>query len=148
MSDVAEKSNYSEAEEKGQIGLNEDLLPRQPANHGAMNPDGFQSPEEKALVWKLDKRILPITCLLYLFAYLDRTNLGNARLQGLPQDTLGGDPSGLLYNWVNSAFFFTYIIFQIPATVASKLYPPHYWMGCAAIGWGLCSTLMVCLLIA
>lgn len=27
-----------------------------------------ESPEEKRLVRKLDKRILPITCLLYLFA--------------------------------------------------------------------------------
>ncbi|TFK67750.1 MFS general substrate transporter [Pluteus cervinus] len=97
--------------------------------------------EEQALVRKLDKRILPIACLLYLFAYLDRTNLGNARLQGLPEDVLGGDPEGKLFDWVNSVFFFTYIIFQVPATVASKLFPPRYWMAAAAIGWGLSSTL-------
>ncbi|KAH9919825.1 major facilitator superfamily domain-containing protein [Fomitopsis serialis] len=53
--------------------------------------------EEKRLVRKLDMRIMPIACILYLFAYLDRSNLGNARLQGLPQDTLGGDPTGNLY---------------------------------------------------
>lgn len=82
---------------------------------------------------------------------------------GLPQDTLGGDPTGHLFDWVNSAFFFSYvssppdhggsrslsscyqIIFQVPASVTSKLYPPHIWMGCAALGWGLCSTLMVCI---
>ena len=40
---------------------------------------------------------------------LDRTNLGNARLQGLPQDVLGGDPTGVLFDWANSAFFFTYV---------------------------------------
>lgn len=101
-----------------------------------------KSPEEKKLVRKLDVRILPITCLLYLFAYLDRTNLGNARLQGLPEDTLHGDPTGHLFDWVNSAFFFSYIICQVPATIVSKLYPPHYWMACSAIGWGICSTLM------
>ena len=67
MSDVVEKNNYSDAEEKGQISLHEDLSPRQ-ASNGALNSDGSQTPEEKALVWKLDKRILPITCLLYLFA--------------------------------------------------------------------------------
>ncbi|EEB93627.1 hypothetical protein MPER_07685, partial [Moniliophthora perniciosa FA553] len=98
--------------------------------------------EEKKLVRRLDKRILPITCLLYLFAYLDRTNLGNARLQQLPEDTLGGDPTGVLFDWVNSAFFFSYIICQIPATIISKLFPPRIWLACAAIGWGLCSTLM------
>lgn len=40
---------------------------------------------------------------------LDRTNLGNARLQGLPQDALGGDNTGILFDWVNSAFFFSYV---------------------------------------
>ncbi|THH23187.1 hypothetical protein EUX98_g7988 [Antrodiella citrinella] len=100
------------------------------------------TPEERRLVRKLDMRIMPIACVMYLFAYLDRTNLGNARLQGLPQDTLHGDPTGVLFDWVNSAFFFSYILFQIPASVVSKLYPPRIWLGCAAAGWGLASTLM------
>lgn len=81
--------------------------------------------EEKRLVRKLDRRILPITCLLYFFACmltlagsqchtnceldLDRTNLGNARLQGLVQENLHGDPTGKLFDWVNSAFFFSYV---------------------------------------
>ncbi|CAL1699502.1 unnamed protein product [Somion occarium] len=98
--------------------------------------------EEKRLVRKLDMRIMPLTCILYLFAYLDRTNLGNARLQGLPQDTLGGDSTGVLFDWVNSAFFFSYILCQVPASVTSKLFPPRIWLGCAAVGWGLASTLM------
>jgi len=97
--------------------------------------------EERRLVRKIDLHILPITCLLYLCAYLDRSNLGNARLQGLPQETLNGDPTGVLFNWVNSAFYFSYILCQIPATVCSKLFPPSYWMAATAIGWGICSTL-------
>ncbi|KAJ6472650.1 major facilitator superfamily domain-containing protein [Mycena vulgaris] len=98
--------------------------------------------EERRLVRKLDRRILPITCLLYLFAYLDRSNLGNARLQGLPKDTLGGDPTGKRFDWVNSVFFFAYILCQVPCSVTSKLFPPRVWLACMAIGWGLSSTLM------
>ncbi|KIY66474.1 MFS general substrate transporter [Cylindrobasidium torrendii FP15055 ss-10] len=98
--------------------------------------------EERHLVRKLDSYILPMTCLLYLFAYLDRSNLGNARLQGLPEDVLGGDESGYYFDWVNSAFFFSYILFQIPASIASKMFPPHFWIASAAVGWGLASTLM------
>ncbi|KAF9446016.1 MFS general substrate transporter [Macrolepiota fuliginosa MF-IS2] len=105
-----------------------------------VDPD--RAAEEKALVRRLDKRILPIACLLYLFAYLDRSNLGNAKLQGLQDDVLGGDKTGMLFDWVNSVFFFSYIIFQVPATVVSKLFPPQVWMACAAIGWGVSSTLM------
>ncbi|TFK82621.1 MFS general substrate transporter [Polyporus arcularius HHB13444] len=85
---------------------------------------------------------MPLICLLYLFAYLDRINLGNARLQGLPQDVLGGDPTGVLYDWVNSAFYFPYILCPVPAIILSKLCPPRLWFGCAALAWGLCSVLM------
>ena len=35
------------------------------------------------------------------------------------------------------------ILCQIPATVASKLYPPRLWLAGAAIGWGVVSTLFV-----
>lgn len=98
--------------------------------------------EERRLVHKLDKRILPITCMLYLFAFLDRSNLGNARLQGLPEDVLGGDPTGTRFDWVNSVFFFAYILCQVPCTIASKLVPPRIWLACVTFGWGMCSTLM------
>ncbi|KAG6335126.1 hypothetical protein ID866_3966 [Astraeus odoratus] len=106
------------------------------------SPQVLATPEEeKRLVRRLDRSILPITCLLYLFAFLDRSNLGNARLQGLPQEVLGGDPEGLLYEWVFSAFYFSYILWQVPATVLSKLFPPSYWIAAMAIGWGICSVL-------
>ncbi|KAI0763076.1 MFS general substrate transporter [Trametes elegans] len=100
------------------------------------------SVEERRLVRKFDWRIMPIACIMYLFAYLDRSNLGNARLQGLPKDALHGDPTGKLFDWVNSVFFISYIICQIPATILSKLCPPRIWLGCATVGWGLCSVLM------
>lgn len=61
-------------------------------------------------------------------------NVGNARLQGLPKDVLGGDPTGVLFDWVNSAFFFSYILVQVPATLTMKLFDPRIWMGCMAIG--------------
>ncbi len=49
---------------------------------------------------------------------LDRTNLVNARLQGLPQDILHGDPTGVLFDWINSIFFFSYVgvIEHVPGT--------------------------------
>src|SRR5271156_487537 len=38
---------------------------------------------EKKLVWKLDLRLVPWLSLLYLLSFLDRTNIGNAKLQGV-----------------------------------------------------------------
>ncbi|RDX44401.1 MFS general substrate transporter [Lentinus brumalis] len=101
----------------------------------------YSAAQERRLVRKLDMRIMPMLCMMYLFAYLDRINLGNARLQGLPQDVLHGDPTGVLFDWVNSAFYFSYILCPVPAVLLAKLCPPRIWFGCAALGWGICSLL-------
>lgn len=41
---------------------------------------------EAKLVRKLDRYIIPPTMLLYLVSFLDRVNIGNARLYGLEKD--------------------------------------------------------------
>lgn len=46
---------------------------------------------ERKLLFKLDILILPLCMMLYLSAYLDRGNMGNAKLQGLEAGVLGGD---------------------------------------------------------
>ena len=38
---------------------------------------------EKKLIRKLDWKLIPWLCLLYLISFLDRTNIGNAKIQGL-----------------------------------------------------------------
>jgi hypothetical protein len=84
---------------------------------------------------------------------LDRLNLGNARLQGLPQDILGGDPTGVLFDWVNSAFYFTYVSFVIAGfgrltiddaaldTLANSVHGDVEVLQSAHMDWMLCSTL-------
>jgi hypothetical protein len=38
---------------------------------------------EKRLLWKLDLRLVPWLSLVYLLSFLDRANIGNAKLQGV-----------------------------------------------------------------
>lgn len=42
-----------------------------------------QTKFEKKLLWKMDFRIIPWLTLLYLLSFLDRTNIGNAKIQGV-----------------------------------------------------------------
>lgn len=42
---------------------------------------------ERRLLWKLDLRLVPWLSLLYLLSFLDRTNIGNAKLQGVSSFT-------------------------------------------------------------
>ncbi|KAJ7886373.1 major facilitator superfamily domain-containing protein, partial [Mycena olivaceomarginata] len=73
---------------------------------------------------------------------LDRSNLGNARLLGLPKDTLNGDVTGKLFDWITSVFFFAYVLCQVPGAIASELFLPRVWIACSAIVWGVGSTVM------
>lgn len=41
---------------------------------------------ERRLVRKLDSRLLPVLTMLYLLSFLDRSNIGNAKLDGLTKD--------------------------------------------------------------
>ena len=55
------------------------------------DPDFGKSPEEKAaidkkLMRRVDLWLIPWLCLLYLLSFLDRTNIGNARLAGIEED--------------------------------------------------------------
>jgi hypothetical protein len=60
----------------------------------------------RRLLWKLDLRILPMLALLFLFSFLDRTSIGNAKVLGLNADL--GLSSG---EYANSlAIFFAFYI--------------------------------------
>lgn len=37
-------------------------------------------------MWKVDIYLIPWLCLLYLISFLDRTNIGNAKIEGLQAD--------------------------------------------------------------
>lgn len=46
----------------------------------------FSQSETKRLLRKIDRTLLPLLSLLYLLSFLDRANIGNARLAGLEKD--------------------------------------------------------------
>lgn len=60
----------------------------------------------RRLLWKLDLRILPMLALLFLFSFLDRTSIGNAKVLGLNTDL--GLSSGQYAN--SLAIFFAFYI--------------------------------------
>lgn len=51
-----------------------------------IEPAGYDFIQTKALLRKCDKALLPFLALLYLLSFLDRTNIGNAKLAGLEED--------------------------------------------------------------
>lgn len=52
--------------------------------------------DPKKVLLKMDLHLIPMLALLYLLSFLDRGNIGNARIEGLT-DTL--HMTGPQYNW-------------------------------------------------
>lgn len=46
----------------------------------------FSGIDEKKTLRKMDLRLIPTLAVLYLLAFLDRGNIGNAKIQGLTKD--------------------------------------------------------------
>ncbi|KDE03411.1 hypothetical protein MVLG_06077 [Microbotryum lychnidis-dioicae p1A1 Lamole] len=93
---------------------------------------------ERRLVCKQDFVILPLAVFLYLSAYLDRGNMGSARLQGLQKEVL--DNSDTKYSIALSCFFITYIVFSIPGTLLAKAINPSTSISIGALIWSIAAT--------
>ena len=44
----------------------------------------YDTAAEKALVWKQDLRIVPLSAFIYLLCYLDLSNIGEMRIKTTP----------------------------------------------------------------
>ena len=93
---------------------------------------------EKKLVRKLDLRIIPLFMLLYLFSFLDRVNIGNARLYGLEED-LGLEENQ--YQIAVSILFVTYLLSEVPSNLVLKKFTPSRWISFITTSWGIIATL-------
>ncbi|PGH10127.1 hypothetical protein AJ80_07578 [Polytolypa hystricis UAMH7299] len=90
---------------------------------------------ERKLMAKIDWHILPVLCVLYLLAFLDRVNISNAAVFGLQEDL--GIESGTKYNTALTIFFVPYIIFEIPSNILLKKLKPHVWLTLCMFLFGL-----------
>jgi MFS family permease len=99
----------------------------------------FAHLDEKKILRKMDLRLIPMLALLYLLSFLDRGNIGNAKIEGLTED-LG--MSGSQYNWCLTVFFFTYAAFEVPSNLLLKKLRPSIWLPTIMVAWGIVMTLM------
>ncbi|UPX09665.1 uncharacterized protein EKO05_0000349 [Ascochyta rabiei] len=101
--------------------------------------ESFAHLDEKKILRKMDLHLIPMLALLYLLSFLDRANIGNAKIEGLV-DTLG--MSGMQYNLCLTVFFFTYAAFEIPSNLLLKRLRPSIWLPTIMVAWGIVMTLM------
>jgi MFS family permease len=86
---------------------------------------------------KVTWRLIPFLCLCYLAAYLDRINVGFAKLQML--DTL--HMSETAYGLGAGLFFVGYILFEVPSNLVLEKVGARRWIARIMISWGVLSGL-------
>ncbi|KAF8904218.1 major facilitator superfamily domain-containing protein [Mucidula mucida] len=73
---------------------------------------------------------------VYLLSFLDRSNIGNARIVGLADDINLSPPA---YNTSLALYFVAYVLFEVPANIILKRFDPQIWLPTLTLAWGIAS---------
>jgi D-galactonate transporter len=96
-------------------------------------PSAFEEATYRKVAWRLS----PLLLLCYVVAYLDRVNVGFAKLQMSADLGL----SDAVYGFGAGIFFFGYFIFEIPSNVILHKVGARVWIARIMITWGIISAL-------
>jgi sugar phosphate permease len=94
--------------------------------------------DESRLINRLGLRLMPLLGVLYLVAYIDRSNISFAKLQMLGSLGL----SEVAYGLGASLFFIGYLIFEVPSNVMLHKYGAPKWMARIMLTWGIVTILL------
>ncbi|KAE8229982.1 hypothetical protein CF326_g5028 [Tilletia indica] len=95
------------------------------------------TPEEDAAVRrKLDVHILPIMFCCFMFSFLDRTNIGNAKTSMVKALGLSDHE----FVWLLTIFYISFTAFQF-LLISYSIFPPRKYVATCIFVWGLCGTL-------
>ncbi len=94
---------------------------------------------EEATYRKVAWRLMPLLLICYIVAYLDRVNVGFAKLQMMNE--LGF--SDMVYGLGAGIFFIGYFIFEVPSNIVLHKIGARVWIGRIMITWGILSAAMM-----
>ncbi|KAI1093782.1 MFS general substrate transporter [Rostrohypoxylon terebratum] len=98
--------------------------------------EGYTHAQETRVVKKLDWNLMTLFFVLYMLAFLDRGNIGNARIAGMAKDL---ELDGNRYQWLLNIFYITYVLFEF-GVLLWKVFPPHIVGAGVVFLWGFIAT--------
>jgi ACS family tartrate transporter-like MFS transporter len=102
------------------------------------------TPEQSHKLYsKITWRLIPLLFICYIIAYIDRINVGFAKLQ--LQDVLGVDERifGSVYGLGAGLFFIGYFLFEVPSNLILQRVGARFWIARIMIVWGIVSSTMM-----
>lgn len=104
-----------------------------------MTPERALDTDEAALIKKVALRLIPFLFFLYVIAYLDRVNVGFAKLQMADalkfNDTVYGAGAGI--------FFLGYFLFEVPSNLLLQRFGARRWIMRIMLSWGVVAMSMM-----
>lgn len=94
---------------------------------------------EKALMAKVTWRLIPFMFILYIVAYLDRVNVGFAKLQ-MQQDLHFSDA---VFGAGMGIFFVGYFLLEIPSNLIMEKVGARAWIARIMVTWGIIAAAMM-----
>ena len=102
------------------------------------NPSDPQTFEERTY-GKVTRRLVPFLFLCYVVAYIDRVNVGFAKLQMLADLKF----SEAVYGLGAGIFFIGYFLFEVPSNIILHRMGARVWIARIMITWGIISACMM-----
>ena len=94
---------------------------------------------ENTTYGKVTLRLVPFLFMCYVFAYLDRVNVGFAKLQMLSDLKF----SETIYGLGAGIFFIGYFLFEVPSNLMLHRFGARKWIARIMVTWGLISGAMI-----
>src|SRR5580704_17535798 len=85
-------------------------------------------------------RLLPILFLSYVIAYVDRVNIGFAKLE-MQEDLAPLGFSESAFGFGMGVFFIGYLVLEIPGTLIVEKWSARKWIARIMISWGILAAL-------
>ena len=103
------------------------------------NASPISDDDKNAIYKRITLRLILFIFICYLFNYLDRVNVGFAKLQML--DALKF--SETVYGLGAGIFFIGYVLCGVPSNLALTRFGPRRWIAVMMISWGTLSTCLM-----
>ena len=114
-------------------------IPIGDAIHTSGSTADLNDVEQRAAKSKITWRLLPLLFFCYIIAYIDRINVGFAKLH--LREVLGVEPGvfSSVYGFGAGLFFIGYFIFEVPSALILHRVGARVWIARIMIVWGFVS---------
>ncbi|KAL3442348.1 major facilitator superfamily domain-containing protein [Aspergillus insuetus] len=100
----------------------------------------FTPEDDKRIMRKINYRFLWLISIMYLIKTIDYTNAASVKVLQVGEDRNVLTELNMTaneYNWVQSIYFISYIVFEVPSNLVLKRLTPRLWQSRIMLTWGI-----------